>query len=524
MKTRFSIIILLTTAQIFAKTWFVDPQSGSPDGDGSALKPWYTLQQVIDSGLVQCLEGEKYPYKWGMPLRIKNQGAPVKGGDTLILNTGYHGAVFISRCYNENYITVMANKNHYPRLKNIRLLAASKWRFIGLKISPEYAQPFEKVTLFSIESHNNSGPAREIEVLACTLFSASNISKWTKDDWNNLSCNGFSVRSNRCLISNNTLRNVNFGISVDGDSCLIENNIVENFAGDGLRGVGDYCRFSHNTIMNCYAVNQNHDDGFQSWSVGDSGVGTGVVKGIVLSGNTFINYTDPDQPFRGTLQGIGCFDGFFEDWVIENNVVITDHWHGITLLGAKNCRIINNTVCDLNSQKPGPPWIKIGKHKNGSSSSGCLIRNNLSTSISIEDSQSVESDHNVKIDDPYRFFADYDHLDLQLKTGCPAIDAAISDKAPSVDIRGTARPLGNGVDAGAFEYNSISPVLHKKDQSGKLMAQQYRLSFLGQTIRSDKMMVPFFQLNGQIVNCRPGTRGHLPWKTVVSKEMVDKEQ
>ena len=46
---------------------------------------------------------------------------------------------------------------------------------------------------------------------------------------------------------------------------------------------------------------------------------------MVLRGNTIINYEDPGQPHRGTLQGIGCFDGMFVDWVIENNVVIVDH-------------------------------------------------------------------------------------------------------------------------------------------------------------------------------------------------------
>ena len=60
----------------------------------------------------------------------------------------------------------------------------------------------------------------------------------------------------------------------------------------------------------------------------------GEVVGLVLRGNTIINYEDPDQPHRGTLQGIGCFDGMFVDWIIENNVIIVDHYHGITLSGA----------------------------------------------------------------------------------------------------------------------------------------------------------------------------------------------
>jgi parallel beta-helix repeat protein len=55
------------------------------------------------------------------------------------------------------------------------------------------------------------------------------------------------------------------------------------------------------------------------------------------------------------MQDIGCFDGFFDGWVVENNVVITDHWHGISFYGMKNSRIVNNTVIDVNDQSPGPP-------------------------------------------------------------------------------------------------------------------------------------------------------------------------
>ena len=91
----------------------------------------------------------------------------------------------------------------------------------------------------------------------------------------------------------------------------------------------------------------NHDDGFQSWSVGAGGVGTGEVRGVTLRGNVFINYLDPSHPLRSTMQAIGCYDGLFVGWVVENNVVITDHWHGISFYGMRDSRIVNNTVIDV---------------------------------------------------------------------------------------------------------------------------------------------------------------------------------
>jgi hypothetical protein len=42
---------------------------------------------------------------------------------------------------------------------------------------------------------------------------------------------------------------------------------------------------------------------------GGGGVGTGVVRDVVLRGNTIINFENPDQPMKSALQGIGLFDG-----------------------------------------------------------------------------------------------------------------------------------------------------------------------------------------------------------------------
>jgi hypothetical protein len=177
-----------------------------------------------------------------------------------------------------------------------------------------------------------------------------------------------------------------------------------------------------------------------------------VVYGVVLRGNTIINYEDPQQPFLGTLQGIGCFDGMFEGWRVENNVVMTDHWHGITLSGATDCIIVNNTVVDLNENEPGPPWVRFSDHKDGRPSTGCIIRNNLTTNVN-SSSEGVTVDHNVIIENYENFFVDYAGGDLRLKPGCSAIDAGTSEGAPVIDRAGNPRPEGGGIDAGAYEYS-----------------------------------------------------------------------
>ncbi|MCA8946837.1 MAG: hypothetical protein KDB29_11470, partial [Planctomycetes bacterium] len=171
-------------------------------------------------------------------------------------------------------------------------------------------------------------------------------------------------------------------------------------------------------------------------------------------GNTIINHENPSHPLRTTLQGIGCFDGWFEDWVIENNVVITDHWHGITLLGAKNCRIVNNTVIDLYTGTPGPSWIQIGHHKTLGPSENCVIRNNLANTISIPSGQvNITEDHNIAVSNPSAFFVDPANFDLHLLDTAAAIDAGSATLAPLNDRDQIGRPYNGVVDIGAFEWH-----------------------------------------------------------------------
>jgi len=319
--------------------------------------------------------------------------------------------------------------------------------------------PYDPTELISIRNHNFRGPVSDVRVEDCILFSVEDTSNWTIDDWNNKSANGISSDGERVVVRSNTLRNVNFGISMSGPHALVEHNLVENFAGDGMRGLGDYDVFQYNTVKNCYDVNANHDDGFQSWSVGQDGVGTGEVVGVELRGNTIINYEDPNQPFRGTLQGIGCFDGMFVDWVVENNLILVDHWHGITLLGARGCRIVNNTVLDLNNEDPGPPWIRIGNDKDGTPPEDCVVRNNLATAFNSEDSSGVTSDHNLTITDATALFVDPPNFDFHLKPGTEAIDTGSSDLAPAQDKDGVPRPQGDAVDLGCYEYHE-GPIVY----------------------------------------------------------------
>jgi hypothetical protein len=447
-----TIIILQMPLFLFSATFYLDPEEGSMLNDGSSEYPWTTVQEILDSNLLETYAPNEYPYQQGDSLTLVNEGAPIKAGDTLICRTGYHGTLHISRKFNTDYITICAEEGHTPTFKNIRFSGTRYWHLQGLTVTPSSAPEYETTTLILIEWHNWSGPSTYIKVEDCDLYSIEDASSWSAENWDELSCTAISSQGKHVIIRNNYCKNVNFGISSSGDSSLVEYNTIENFAGDGLRGLGNYNTFQHNIVKNSYDVNGNHDDGFQSWSVGEGGVGTDTVWGVILRGNTIINYEDPNQPHRGTLQGIGCFDGFYADWIVENNVVIVEHYHGITLSGVVNCRIINNTVADRDTTDTEiSPWIRVGNHKDGSESSGCVIRNNIYyRSLSIDSPQT--EDHNLMVRNYDSNFVDFAQFDLRLKEGSPAIDAGTGDLAPSSDIRGTPRPQGLLPDIGAYEY------------------------------------------------------------------------
>ncbi len=462
--TLIGLALLFVPDAAYAEEHWVDPMHGKRGNDGSSSAPWRSLQEVLDKGLVETQAWESLPYKQGAKLVTKNAGAPVKGGDTIYLRSGDYGALRVVDFYNKKRITVAAQGGHEPRFERVLVRASSHWLFRGLHVSPEHAPKYEQTALFKIESHGWRGPVHDIVVEGSRLQSIEDSSKWTASDWNTLSCDGIEAHGENIVIRNNVLRNVFFGIQMGAENSLVDGNLVENFAGDGIRGVGDHTVFQYNTIKNCYDVNAVHHDGFQSWSRGSDGVGTGEVIGVVLRGNTFINYEDPEQPYRGTMQGIGCFDGMFVDWVVENNVIITDHWHGITFGGLRNSRIVNNTVLDPNQERPGPPYIRVGRHKNGTPSTGVVVRNNLATAIVIEANQDVVADHNLIIKNPAKLFVDAPAHDLHLKKKARAVDTGSSDLAPEIDQDKVSRPWGDGYDIGAYEYHEGEVGINSKEQ------------------------------------------------------------
>jgi len=110
-------------------------------------------------------------------------------------------------------------------------------------------------------------------------------------------------------------------------------------------------------------------------------------------------------------------------------------------------------VVDLNDTRPGPAWISIAAHKNGTPSARCLVRNNLSTDLRI-DGREMTVDHNtvIRVSDLVSYFRNPAAFDFRLRAGVAVIDSGVAAAAPARDILGIERPQGRGVDPGAYEF------------------------------------------------------------------------
>ena len=419
---------------VTGNTYYIDPVNGSPDGNGSAEHPWFTLQQVIDSNLIECYRHTE-AYNPNSELEIVNKGAPIRGGDRLLLRIGYHGYVKRNYFIFKDWLTIEAEEGHTPILSHFRCEGTFENIYLkNLTILKESYQGDEEYWQAEVINRNSSsciyfvsslfwGEGSHIKLNGLTVKTAENTAGWRAADWVEKAASGISLRSVKHVeIVNCTLENVRHGMAIEyhSDHSFAVNNTINNYSADGCRLISNHVLFAYNTITNCYDVNENHDDAIQSYSRGvDNSSGTGVLHNVVIRGNLIIGTPDRNNPLAGNPQGIGCFDGFYDDWIVENNLVITDHYHGISFYGMRNSKIVNNTVIDEVPDNDTVPWIYITDHKNGTPSENCYAANNIASSHVSGSGDHVEIFNNFVIGRNnhlliYKYFVDPDKFDFHL--------------------------------------------------------------------------------------------------------------
>lgn len=382
-----AILLLANPAATRGASFYCDPQRGSGQGDGSAARPWRTIEEVLAAGLVQLREANGQP---------RNPHAPVKPGDTIFLRSGWHGVIRIPRGYNDKPITIAADKGHRPQVGWVQIGEGRHWVVRGLVVSPSLAPsplsrlPHHLVMLGERGNDQSSG----LVVEECFVYSALDTSHWTGEDWVKKPSSGIWLgrHGSKHVARNNYVLNTRFGISLCAPECLCEGNVVANFSADGIRVTRDGQVVQYNVVKNNFVGQKdgdgNHDDGIQAFLFN---VGTGTLRGVTIRGNIIIERDSDGLPWRNPLQGIGFFDGPLVNFTVEDNVVCVGHWHGITLDDAQGSTLRGN-VCY--SRWPGRmrPWIMLGQKKN--QARGNTVRDNLAHTFSFKADPEVQADNN----------------------------------------------------------------------------------------------------------------------------------
>ncbi len=321
---------------------------------------------------------------------------------TIFLNTGDYGNYKIE---NHSNLTFVPTAGQYPIFRSITISNSNNINLFSLHIISEKKEG-EKAFYVKIDKNSSN-----INVSNCQIEAAYETETWEPTDWKTKAANGIYSEASNCIFSNNLIRHIHHGIETKGDNCRVSNNIIIRFGGDAIRNTGNNNVFDSNyladALVDDYAQKGgNHDDLFQAWTFDKP------ISNLIIKNNIAINCTDTTNHLQSkNVQGIACFDGFEENWLIENNLVIIEHPHGIALFGANNCVIKNNKVIYNPFQKyhfESLPWIMIHAHKDGRKSHNNLINNNITSVIEVKDKASTTIKNNILTSKPFtRFFQDY---------------------------------------------------------------------------------------------------------------------
>jgi hypothetical protein len=384
------LIWLNLAAVSLGATFYCDPDKGTPQGDGSAEKPWRTIEEVLSAKLVQLFNRDG---------TASNPAAPVKPGDTILLRTGWHGVIRIPTGFNLQPLTIAAQEGHKPQVGFVEVRDGANWVIKGLSISPSLAPvPLQRKPAHLVMLGEHGGDkCRDLVVEDCFIYSVLDSSAWTAADWMHAASDGIWLGRNGAahVARNNFVLNTRFGISLCAADCIAEGNVVANFSADGMRATRDGQVIQDNVIKNVFVGardgDDNHDDGIQAFLFN---AGTGTLRNIVLRGNIIFERESDGLPWRNHLQGIGCFDGPLVGFTVENNVICVEHYHGVSLYDARGCTIRGN-VCFARGDSELRPWIMLGQKKK--QADGNTVRDNFAHSFNFKSDSRVTAGNNVPV-------------------------------------------------------------------------------------------------------------------------------
>ncbi len=380
------------------------------------------------------------------------QSGQLKGGDRVFLLDGYHGPLVIKDLTFTTPITIAQMPGQTAQVEMIGVYNSSNIIMRDFKV---WAMSPNAGSGAMIRTYASSSDITFANLDVRSVANAGTYMQWSKATWLANKRLGFLLQGTKMSAIGNRLTGTYHAIQTEGRYATVTGNIVDGFSGDAMRSLGDDSVVRGNKVQNCFQIDGNHADGFQSFSRGPGGTpGTGTVFNLTIENNKILEWTSTtSNALRCKLQGIGMFDGMFDGAQIRNNLVVVSGYHGISVSGALRTKISHNTVVNPSGQATGYPWIKISPHKNGTPSKNVTVANNTVNSLKAYTNATNNNlaVNNVVVKSAASEFTSVAKGDFTLLPSAKSANAGAAAYAMPVDILGVARPRGAAPDAGAYE-------------------------------------------------------------------------
>ena len=416
--------VLFATVQLDCRAtdYYLDPNNGNLGNDGrSRSNAWSSLAEVAQAGY------------------LHNR---VTGGDTLYLMHGKHGRIDVDGLHYNQEVKIVRWREAVAVLSQFWAEDCHNLTLEGLYVTAMLDGYVEQQKGMLVVGRNGGGESSNIKIHKCTIFSQFDTSGWGAWEWGNRASSGIYVWGTDMEITNNIVQDVHVGIQILGDRIRVQKNWVHRFSGDAMKAAGDDHEFISNIMTDCFdAYDGYHHDALQFYN------GRTQVERAKIIGNIVIHPLDRNRGNIAHLQGIAAFGDVFIDGVVENNIVISDTSHGISLnREAVNTRVVNNTVYGFINGN-GSPIRVIGRNN------GNVVRNNLTTNLVVDSGNTQDHNFIVTQANAPEVFVDPDRFLFLIRAEGPAVDTGEMQDAPEVDFRGCPRPSGATVDIGAQEHD-----------------------------------------------------------------------
>ena len=417
-------ILLGSAGAALAKDYYVVPPGTvqSCTSDGSQTCPWIGLGALSPT--------------------------TITGGDRLLLLDGNYGGLKLYQIAFASPVVVQSLNGKNAHFDWINIVDGTKnVTFRNLSVWP--SDPSLRVS--PLVTANTKASNIIVDGLDVRGVQASaDYMNWSLTDWQAYAPTGADLFSPDSIIQNSTFQGIYIGAAVEGANSSLIGNRVDGFAGDAYRILADNDVASGNYSQNCFQIDGNHTDGIQSWADAD-----GVISGLTIEKNTFIEWNSTAvNALHCSMEGVGFFDGPYQNILIRNNVISVTQYHGISVYGGMNVQILNNTVVNNKNIEGIAPWIGIFNNKNGTLAQNVLVANNLEMSIHSEVTATAATFvNNSSLMGLNALFENIATFDYRPTTASGFIDTGDAANAPPTDILGASRPYGAGPDRGAYEIN-----------------------------------------------------------------------